>query len=176
MPPYPHYDRCRRPRGGAPAAASIPCFPGNRTCPVVPRRSPEAGSPPNIQIFKIFTLRVRTPVYVRFSRAEKRGLPPYGEGLTAWRGACGSGYRHWMPQAYARARSGTPKENFFLICSVLALFRGSSVGFPVPVIVRHRTGHGSMPGGTGRNRCYLRCIFPDPPDRIVRDPPRQDRL
>jgi hypothetical protein len=41
-------------RGGTPTAASIPSFPGNRTCPAVPYRGPEAGSPPDIQYFQDF--------------------------------------------------------------------------------------------------------------------------
>jgi hypothetical protein len=39
---------------GAFAAASTPCFPGNRSCPAVPYRGPEAGSPPKIQYLQDF--------------------------------------------------------------------------------------------------------------------------
>jgi len=38
-------------RGGAPSGASTSYFPGNRTCPAVPYRGPEGGSPPQYSVF-----------------------------------------------------------------------------------------------------------------------------
>ncbi len=53
-----------RPRGG---------FRGGKykkpPCPAVPRRGPEAGSPPQYEILMIFIIQELTPVHVRFNRA-----------------------------------------------------------------------------------------------------------
>ena len=52
--PIPPLRQVPPPPRDAPAAASIPWFPGNRTCPAVPYRGPETGSPPNIQYLQDF--------------------------------------------------------------------------------------------------------------------------
>jgi len=51
--PYPMKIGAAAP-AGAFAAASIPFFPGNRTCPPCPVRGPEAGSPPNTRYLQEF--------------------------------------------------------------------------------------------------------------------------
>src|SRR5512133_1052248 len=60
MPPYPLYDKCRRPRGGAPAAASTPFS----RKPNLPRRAPRGalrrGAHPISRDYNNFIAWVRT--------------------------------------------------------------------------------------------------------------------
>jgi hypothetical protein len=69
MPPYPHYDRCRRPRGGAPAAASTPSFfPETELAPPCLEEALRRGALAKV-ILMIFIIWVLTLVHVRFNRA-----------------------------------------------------------------------------------------------------------
>jgi len=56
----PHYDRCRRPRGGAPAAASIPVFPETELAPPCRTMAMRRGALPLSGIYTIFMVWVRT--------------------------------------------------------------------------------------------------------------------
>jgi hypothetical protein len=54
--PIPPYDRCHRPRGGAPAAASIPCFPETDIAPPCRTEALRRGALSISSIYKIFTV------------------------------------------------------------------------------------------------------------------------
>ena len=79
--PIPHYDRCRRPAGALPRRLQFPVSPETEPAPPCRTEAVRRGALPISSIYRIFMLRVRTPVHVRFSR-EKNGIthgPPSGQ-------------------------------------------------------------------------------------------------
>jgi hypothetical protein len=66
--PRPHYDRCRRPAGLS-RRLQFPVSPETGLAPPCRTGALRREAFPISSIYRIFMLRVRTPVHVRFSRA-----------------------------------------------------------------------------------------------------------